>query len=469
MARGYPALILIEERIMDAQNAPRRMNTFLTIWLGQVVSLVGSGLTGFALGVWAFEQTGSATQFALIGLSAVLPRVILSPLAGAIVDRWDRRRVMILSDVGAGLSTLAIVLLLCTNQLESQGHSFGIWHIYALTFVNAAFGTLQWPAFAATTSLLVSKKNLGRANGLVQFGQAASEILAPALAGVLMGIIQLEGVILIDVGTFIFAVITLLLVRFPKPETFAERGPVRTTLWNDLTLGWRYISARPGLKGLLLFFAVINFLWSMVGALITPMILSWASSDELGLIIAIAGAGMLAGSLLMSVWGGPHRRINGVLSFELLSGICFVLIGLRPSFWLVAAGAFGAHVTIAVVLGSNQAIWQSKVAPEVQGRVFATQQMVARAAAPLAYLLAGPLADRVFNPLLTVDGPLASGIGQILGTGSGRGIGLIFLLMGAVKVTVALIGRSNLDIRNVEDELPDAILVPADSLSHADV
>jgi DHA3 family macrolide efflux protein-like MFS transporter len=438
------------------------MNTFLTIWLGQVVSLVGSGLTGFALGVWVFEQTGSATQFALIGLSAVLPRVILSPLAGAIVDRWDRRRVMILSDVGAGLSTLAIVLLLWTNQLET-------WHIYALTFVNAAFGTLQWPAFAATTSLLVSKKNLGRANGLVQFGQAASEILAPALAGVLMGIIQLEGVILIDVATFVFAVITLLLVRFPKPEASAERGPGKTTLWNDLTLGWRYISARPGLKGLLLFFAVVNFVWGMVGALITPMILSWTSSDELGLIIAVAGAGMFAGSLLMSTWGGPQRRINGILSFELLSGICFMLMGLRPSFCLVAAGAFGAHVTIAVVFGSNQAIWQSKIVPEVQGRVFATQQMVARAAAPLAYLLAGPLADRVFNPLLTVDGPLASGIGQILGTGPGRGIGLIFLLMGAVKVAVTLIGRSYPRIRNVEDELPDAILVPADSLSHADV
>ncbi|MGD8820811.1 MAG: MFS transporter [Anaerolineae bacterium] len=453
---------------MDAQTSPRRLNTFLTIWFGQVVSLVGSGLTGFALGVWVFEQTGSATQFALIGLSAVLPRVILSPLAGAIVDRWDRRRVMILSDVGAGLSTFAIALLLWTNQLEAQGLSFGIWYIYALTFLNAAFGTLQWPAFTATTSLLVSKKNLGRANGLVQFGQAASEILAPALAGVLIGIIRLEGVILIDVGTFLFAVITLLLVRLPRPEAFAGKRPGSTTLWNDLTLGWRTIRARPGLKGLLLFFAVVNFLWGMVGALITPLILSWTSSEELGLIIAIAGAGMLAGSLLMSVWGGPQRRINGVLSFELLSGICFMLIGLRPSFWLVATGAFGAHVTIAIVFGSNQAIWQSKVAPEIQGRVFATQQMVARAATPLAYLLAGPLADRVFSPLLTVDGPLASGIGQILGTGTGRGIGLLFLLMGVVKVAVALLGRSNPHIRNVEDELPDATLMPAGSLGRAD-
>lgn len=446
---------------MSTQNPSRKTKTFLIIWLGQVVSLVGSGLTSFALGVWVFERTGSATQFALIGLAAVLPRVLLSPLAGAIVDRYDRRRVMIFSDVGAGLSTLAVVLLLFTAQLE-------IWHIYLLAAINAAFGTVQWPAFAATTSLLVSKENLGRANGMVQFGRAASEILAPAMAGVLVGRIRLEGVIFIDVVTFLFAVGTLLLVRFPRPENLAASPPQRTSLWQDLSLGWRYISARPGLVGLLLFFAVVNFLWGMVGALITPMILNWTSSDALGLIISIAGVGMLAGSLIMSVWGGPRRRISGVLNFEMLSGLCFVLMGLRPSFWLVAAGAFGAHVTIAVVYGSNQAIWQSKVDPQVQGRVFATEQMVARAAAPLAYLLAGPLADRIFDPLLALDGPSTSSLGQILGTGPGRGIGLLFVLMGVIKVAITLIARLNPHLCNVEDELPDAVTTPASSLDPAE-
>lgn len=442
---------------MDWRISSRGATTFSIIWLGQLVSVVGSGLTSFALGVWTFERTGSATHFALIGLCAVLPRVLLSPLAGAVVDRWDRRRVMILSDVGAGLSTLVVFLLFGANRLE-------IWHIYLLTSINAAFGTVQWPAFMAVTSLLVSQKNLGRANGMVQFGQATSEILAPALAGVLLGTIRLEGVILIDFATFVFAVITLLIVRFPSSTGSPASLPGDASFWRDLTVGWTYIAARPGLLGLLGFFAVVNFLWGMVGALVTPMVLSWTSSSVLGAVISIAGVGMLTGSLIMSIWGGPQRRIHGVLRFELLSGFCFMLMGLRPSFWLVAAGAFGAHVTIAIVYGSNQAIWQSKVAPDLQGRVFAAQQMVARAAAPLAYLLAGPLSDKLFEPLLTVDGPLAGGVGQVIGVGPGRGMGLLFMIMGIVKVAVSLAGQMQPHIRHIEDELPDAILAQPESV-----
>ena len=437
------------------------MKTFAIIWLGQVVSLVGSGLTSFALGVWVFERTGSATEFALIGLAAVLPRVLLSPLAGAIVDRWDRRRVMIAADLGAGLSTLLVILLLAMGRLE-------LWHIYVLTLASAAFGTVQWPAFMAVITLLIPQKNLGRANGMVQFGQASSEILSPALAGVLMGPIGLEGVILIDVVTFVFAVGTLLLVRLPQPAAGAMDTPEKGAIWQDLTFGWRYIFARPGLRGLLLFFAAVSFLWGMVGALIVPLILSWTSSDTLGAVISIAGLGMLVGSLVMSIWGGPRRRVNGILAFELLSGVCFVLIGLRPSFWPVAAGAFGAHVTIAIVFGSNQAIWQSKVAPDIQGRVFATQQMVTRAASPLAYLLAGPLADRVFEPFMAGGGALATGFGQVLGTGAGRGIGLLFVLMGVAKMAVSLAGALNPRIRHVEDDLPDAAPSQAEDLGPSD-
>jgi DHA3 family macrolide efflux protein-like MFS transporter len=428
----------------------RGMRVFVIVWLGQLVSLVGSGLTSFALGLWVYQRTGSVTQFAFTGLFTVLPNVVLSPLAGALVDRWDRRWVMTLSDAGAGLCTLVMAFLFLTNRIE-------VWQVYLAAGASAAFGTFQWPAYSATTTLLVPKKHLGRANGMVQIGQAAAEILAPALAGVLLLTAQVQGILLIDFATFLFAVTTLLLVRFPRPETTAAGETRRGSLWREASYGWRFITARRGLLGLLVFFAVVRFLWGMVGALIAPMILGFTSADVLGIIISVAGGGMLVGSLVMSTWGGPKRRIDGVLRFELLSGLCFLLIGLRPSAWSVVLGAFGAHLTIAIIYGSNQAIWQSKVPPNVQGRVFATQQMIAKSTTPLAYLVAGPIADKLFEPLLAFDGLLAGSIGHIIGVGRGRGIGLLFMVMAILKVVASLGGYLYPRIRLVEDELPDAI------------
>jgi DHA3 family macrolide efflux protein-like MFS transporter len=430
---------------------PRGMCIFIIIWLGQLVSLVGSGLTSFALGLWVYQHTGSVTQFALISLFAVSPGVMLSPLAGALADRWDRRWVMILSDAGAGLSTLMMALLFFAGQVQ-------VWHICLAVGASATFGAFQYPAYVASITLLVSKRNLGRANGMVQFGQAASEILAPALAGILVLTVQVQGVLLIDFVTFIFAVTTLLLVRFPKPEATAASQIGQGSLLREAVYGWTYIAAQRGLLGLLVFFAVVNFLWGILGVTITPMILGFASADVLGVIISVAGGGMLVGGLVMSAWGGPSRRINNVIVFELLSGLCFMLIGLRPLAWLVALGAFCAHVTIAIVYGSNQAIWQSKVPPGVQGRVLAVQRMIATSTRPMAYLVAGPLADKVFEPLVAPAGPLAGSIGQIIGIGPGRGIGLLFLIMGVLKVATSLGSYLYSPIRQVEDELPDVLI-----------
>ena len=231
-------------------------------WIGQVVSIVGSGLTSFALGVWVFERTGSPTLFAYIGLFAVLPRVIFSPVAGALVDRFDRRKVMILADAGAGLSTLFIALMLFTGRLE-------LWHIYLSSFSSALCGTFQWPAYVATVTQLVPQKQLGRANGMNQFGRAAAEIFSPLLAGVLVLTIKLEGVILIDVATFLFAMLTLAIVRFPKFESKTAEDRL-AAFKDDLSFGWCYILARKGLLNLLVFLVVVNFIWGMVGALIVP-------------------------------------------------------------------------------------------------------------------------------------------------------------------------------------------------------
>ncbi len=438
------------QRIYRIRDHPL-LRAFLLVWFSQLVSVFGSGLTSFALGLWVYQQTGSVTAFSLMALAATLPRILFSPLAGVVADRFDRRLVMAVSDAGAGLSTLVVALLMATGRLE-------IWHLYVATLWSAAFSSFQWPAYSAVTVQLVPKDQLGRINGLVSIGRGASEVLAPALAGLLIGVIGVAGVMFIDVATFLFAVTILLLVRFPRPTT-PDDEPAKVFhnqptngLLQDASFGWRYVLARPGLLWLLIFIALFNLVWSMVGALATPLVLGFAGATELGFFITLAGSGMLTGSLVMSAWGGPKRRILGVIGFELLSGCCFILMGMKPALWRLALGAFFAHFTIAVIEGSNKSIWQSKIPPEIQGRVFAVWQMVSLSMAPLALLSAGPLADRVFGPLMNAATTVQTfpALVGLVGTGPGRGVGLMFVLMGLIKILVAAAGWMNRHVRDVE-------------------
>jgi hypothetical protein len=292
----------------------------------------------------------------------------------------------------------------------------------------------------------------------MSIGRGASEVLAPALAGLLIGVIGVAGVILIDVVTFIFAVAVLLIVRFPHPAasvvdaSAADHAEKPTGLLQDAAFGWHYVLARPGLLWLLIFVAIFNLVWSMVGALATPLVLGFAGAAELGLFITIAGSGMLIGSLVMSAWGGPKRRVVGVIGFELLSGLCFILMGMEPALWRLALGAFGAHFTIAIIEGSNKSIWQSKIPVEIQGRVFAVWQMISLSMAPLALLSAGPLADRVFEPLMRSASTAQNlpVLSTLVGTGAGRGVGLMFVLMGVIKIVVSIAGWMNRHVRDVE-------------------
>lgn len=229
-----------------------RVRVFIFVWFGQLISLIGSGLTSFALGIWVYQRTQSVTEFALISLFTFLPSIVLLPLAGVLVDRWDRRSCMLLSNAGAGCSTIVVALLLFTNRLE-------VWQIYCAVAVNSTFNAFWWPAYTATTTLLVPKQYLGRANGMLQLGHAASQLVAPVLAGVLVGTIQVQGVILLDFASFLFAFTTLLLVRIPKLNTTTEGKVGDGSVLGEAFSAWTYITARSGLLGLLIFYSVTNF------------------------------------------------------------------------------------------------------------------------------------------------------------------------------------------------------------------
>jgi len=429
---------------------PRGMGTFLIIWGGQLVSIIGSGLTSFALGVYVYQITGSATSLGLVLLANSLPRLLFAPVAGALVDRWDRRWMMILSDTGAGLSTLVIWLLLATGKLQ-------VWHIYLTAAASSFFGIFQEPAYRAATTLLVPREHYGRAAGLVQLGSAIGQIISPILAGFLVVAIQIQGVILIDFATYIFAILTLAFIRIPRPEITAEGEAGRGSLLREAGYGWTYLKERSGLLGLLILFAFVNFSLGFFSALFTPLILSFSTADVLGSILSVSGIGMVIGSIVMSAWGGAKRKVNSLMGAIFLGGLTFSLLGTRANPWLIGATAFGFLVIVPIANGSSQAIWQVKVAPDVQGRVFATRSMIATVATPLAYILAGPLADKVFEPLMAADGALARSIGAIIGVGPGRGIGLIFIIMGLLVTLATVVGYLHPRIRLVEDELPDFI------------
>jgi MFS family permease len=430
------------------EEKPSGVRAFGLVWLGQLISLVGSGLTSFALGVWVYQKTGSVTQFAGIAFFGALPGLIVAPMAGVLVDRFDRRTVMLWTNLLSGLRTLAVAALLWTGHLQ-------VWHIYVAVAVASVFRTFHLPAYIAATTLLVPKKHLARASGMTQFGQAVADSLAPFLAGLLVTLIRIEGVLLIDFTTFLFAIITLALVRIPRPASSAVRG--KRSMWKEAVYGWQFVRDRAGLRGLLNYFAMLNLILSMVSVLMVPLVLSATNAKVLGRVLMISSAGLLAGSVLMSITGGPKRRIHGVLGFGLVFGAGLLIVGLRPNPWLIAAGLFITMFGAPVINGASQAIWQAKVPPEVQGRVFAVRRMLAQFTAPLGHLAAGPLADKVFGPLLLPGGALAGSVGLVLGVGKGRGIALLCICLAILPVLASLWGYAQPQLRRVEEDLPDAI------------
>jgi MFS family permease len=359
---------------------------------------------------------------------------------------------MLISDSLSGLITLATALLLLTGQLE-------VWMIYLVSFLGSVFAAFQQPAYSASIVMLVPKDQLTRANSMIQMGQAIESLITPLLAGALFASIGMEGIILIDIVTYLLAVITLVLVVIPQPAKSAQDTQVKTSILKDVSFGWRYLAERGGLLGLLFYFAAVNFFFNLSAVMLGPLVLSFSSVTSMGAAQTVMGAGMLAGSVLMSVWGGPkNRKVYAVIGFISLATLGFFIAGLRPSLPLISVGTFVLTFFIPFASGPSSAIFAAKVAPEVQGRVFATRSMVSQSMMPLAFLLSGFLADSVFNPLLVPGGALADTfVGRWIGVGPGRGIGLMIICAGLVLTIISAAVFAHPRIRNIETDIPDAI------------
>ncbi len=441
------------------KNQPAGMLAFTIIWIGQMVSMLGTGMTRFAITIWAWQVTGEATALALVGFFSFTPAVLLSPIAGALVDRWNRKLVMMISDLAAGLSTIVILLLFATDNLQ-------LWHLYLAGAFAGAFEAFQFPAYSAAVTTMLPKNQYARANGMLGLAEPTSLIAAPLLAGFLLAVIGLNGILIIDIATFLLAIGTLLFIHIPQPATTEAGRRGRGSLWQESIYGFYYIFERPSLLGLQLLFLAGNLISAAGFVLFPAMILARTGNDEiiLGGVQSALGIGGVVGGLALSILGGPKRRIHSLLiSWALLGLPGQILMGLGQGFAVWSIGHFLIGFFVLFIDGSNQAIWQAKVDPDVQGRVFAARRLIAQIIFPVSMLLAGPLADYVFEPAMMPGGRLVAVFGDLVGTGPGAGMGLMFVISGLLIALIGLSGYAFPAIRNAEDILPDHDEVMASS------
>lgn len=373
----------------DTRWAPK----FFTLWIGQAFSLFGSQIVQFALVWWLTEQTGSATVLATASLFGMLPQIIISPFAGALVDRWNRRIVMAVSDLAIAALSLGLAYLFYAGQVR-------IWHIYVIMLLRSAGGAFHWPAMQASTSLMVPKEHLTRVGGLNQTLSGLMAIAAPPLGAMLLSLMPAHGILLVDVATAIPATLPLLFIKIPQPQRLREMSEgkrIRTTLWHDLVEGFRYIGTWPGMLIIGVVAALLNCLITPAFSLL-PLLVSkhfGGGAIQLGVMNSAWGLGMLAGGVVLSIWGGFRKRVATCLLGLTGMGLGFVIVAMSPSnlFWMALAGTAFAGFMAPITNGPLFAVVQSVVEPEMQGRVMSLMNSAATAMSPLGLALAGGLTD----------------------------------------------------------------------------
>ncbi len=451
-----------DEPVLTGQEPSRRphgpapgLGRFAAVAGGQLISMLGSAIAALVLSIWVFRETGSITQFAVVSALGMLPGIIASPFAGAAADRWDRRKLMLAADIG-GATAMAIVAAL------ALGGELQLWHVYLAVTAASLVIAFQRPAYLAAVAQLVPKRYLGRTNGISQLGTGMGLVFAPMLGVPLMNVIGVGGVIAIDIGTYLAAIVTVLAVRFPE-RLFRRREEPFTS---EITGGWRYIARRPPLLATLRYFIVDNVFFLLGFAVIMPLLLSEQSPVALSAALTAAGLGTVTAGLVMGLSGGTRRRTDGMLLFMGVCSVGMVGIGVSTSPVLIVCGMFLMAFGESMAVAHWMTLLQVKVGFDLQGRVLSFFLTVMLLTEPLSYLVVGPFADAVMRPLLEPGSPLAQVFGPLLGTGATRGLALLLVLSGVLQLGWAVRGWFYPPVRRIEDLLPDAI--PPDELGDRD-
>jgi MFS transporter, DHA3 family, macrolide efflux protein len=375
------------------ETAPGWAKKFYTIFAGQAFSILGSGLVQFALVWYLTQKTGSATVLAIASLAAMLPETLLSPLAGTLTDRWDRRTIMIVADASIALATVVLAILFAAGVIQ-------VWHIYVIMILRSVGGIFHFSAMNASTAMLVPSDQLQRASGVNQTLRAAVNIIAPPTGALLLGLLPIQGILLIDVSTALLAILPLLFLSIPQPvREMDAAGKHKTSIWQDMKEGFAYIAAWPGLMAIIGMALLANFLLTPTGSLMPLLVTKHFGLGALqfGLMDSIWAFGMLGGGILLSLWGGFRKKIWTAMSGVIGLGLGVLIVGLAPAnlFWLALFGMAFSGLMNPITNGPLVAIMQASVKPEMQGRVMGVIIGLANLMTPLGLGIAGPVSDAI--------------------------------------------------------------------------
>ncbi|MBV6622431.1 MAG: MFS transporter [Rivularia sp. (in: Bacteria)] len=434
---------------MTKLQVPQNLHNFLIIWFGQLISNIGSYMTYFAITIWAWELTNQVTTIALISFFELIPSIFITLASGLIVDRVNRKFLLIIADCVAAISTIVIGYLYLTDQLQ-------IWHIYASGAVNGAFSEVQALAYSSSISMLVPKQHYMRTTSMNSAIHYGSTIIAPALAGFLYYIIDLGGILLIDFITFTIAIATVLKVRIPQPK-ITTQSQENIGFLQKIIFGFHYLIKNPSLLAVIATGSLFWFAHDIGGTLYSPMILARTNNDTriLGSISSAAGLGGVMGTVILSIWGGSKRRIHGFLLGMMGAGISKTIFGLGQALMIWFPAQFCSSLNFPMLTSSSKAILLSKVKPDLQGRVFASESIMQQIVSAIAVFIAALLADHVFEPAMMPGGNFVPLFGNLFGTGKGAGMAILYVISSIGLFLIGLSGYFIPQLRNVETIVPD--------------
>lgn len=421
---------------------------FYTIWFGQAISMFGTMLTSFALGVWLFQRTGSVLDFTELTLFSTLPALLLLPWTGSLADRLDRRKILIACDALALCCVSTIGVLVWLDRFE-------LWQLFAVQALLSVGMAFQGPAAYAAITSIVNKNQFGRANGMFSLAGALSQIAAPLLAAGMLGMIGLSGIVVLDILTFYIALSSLAISKLPLAEK-AAAAKSRRSAFRDLGWSFDFLRQRPALALLYAYTSMGGFMAGMVIVLVTPLVLSMHSAASLALITTCGALGALLSGIVMVTWGGPKQWTPLVLGFNLLAGVAIAVAGVTQSVLLLGAASFVVMLSTTTLGTCMQAVWRRKLPRERQGSFAALQQAVQMSLIPLSALAGGNLAHHVFEPALMPGGLWFDTIGTWFGSGKGRGTGFFFFTVGLTAACISLVSLLQRRLYRLESEVPDA-------------